>query len=127
MKKYKLLFVDDDRNLSKIMKIQLEKKGFEVQIAETAPQAKTALSRAIPDVMVVDLKMPVWNGIDLIKMVRRRERFNDVTIVALTGFDSPDKKEKAISAGANLYLCKPITPEQLALKIRNFLETKSKK
>lgn len=118
-----VLFMDDDQKLTEIFKIQLTAKGFEVATANSAPQAKAVLLTFTPDVIVADIKMPIYDGYQFIFAMRKRDKFKDTPVIVLTGDDTPDKRSKAKAVAASLYLVKPIKVEELAQHIRAILSS----
>jgi DNA-binding response OmpR family regulator len=90
----KVLVVDDDPVLTKIYRKHFESAGFSVEVAENAIQGMVVLQEFIPDVVVLDLKMPFRSGADMLASIRRMSRFAKLPIVIVTGepADSPDVK-----------------------------------
>src|SRR6185436_18658915 len=71
-------------------------------------------SAALPDLLVVDMSMPEVNGMDVVKWIRRSKRFRFIPILILSAETHPELVNDALDAGANAYLFKPVTLEELA-------------
>lgn len=110
----KVLLVDDDmRNTFAIGSI-LKKRGFDIVTADNGLVAIERL-QASPDIEIVlmDVMMPVMDGLEATRTIRAQERFKDLPIIALTARAMPEDRRKCLDAGASDYLSKPIDNEQL--------------
>ncbi|MBP5693620.1 MAG: response regulator transcription factor [Bacteroidales bacterium] len=115
----RLLIVEDDTNLSFLIKKKLEKQGdYTVETAIDGKEGLKALASFRPDIIVSDLEM--GDGMDGNSMIEKiRESSNDIPIIVLTG-----KMEFLKQSGANMYLKKPFNVQQLDLNIKSLLQQK---
>lgn len=107
----KLLIVDDDSALRRMMTRQLERKGFEILQAGTIREAYDVASEDVPDFAVVDLNLGDGHGMELVEGLR--DIRNTMRVVVLTGFDSIASSIVATKAGAVGYLPKPADIDEL--------------
>jgi len=111
-----VLIVDDDKSILRILTRILQKHGYNVDTAETGREAEEKRGNELYDLAIIDVKLPDTDGIDLLSEFQKTKP-NMVKII-LTGFPSIDNGVKAMNAGADAYLIKPVKPEEL-LKIIN--------
>ena len=116
MTRVHVLVVDDAPILRAAFQIALEGLGFTVSIAPDGAAAIAEVRRRIPDLVLVDLEMPVLDGWQLVRALRQDHRTHDIPAVAMTGRDDVSD-ERAISAGFNALLRKPFTPAELLRSI----------
>jgi len=112
---FKVLVVDDDQDTCEAVGAVLERAGAEVRTCLSASHALTAMDTWVPDILVCDIGMPGEDGYTLIRKVRARnaEEGGRVAAVALTAFGQNEDRLKALSAGFQLHVGKPIEPSQL--------------
>ena len=113
-----ILLVDDDRVLLSALARRLAREGFDVRTAPNAPTALAALEREWPQLMVVDLMMPVIDGFEL---CRRVKRMVDVPIIVLSAVDADESKVRALEEYAEDYITKPFSVEELVARITRVL------
>jgi signal transduction histidine kinase len=111
----KVLLVDDDRDTCDVVGAVLQDAGAEVRTCLSASQALLALDRWLPDILVSDIAMPGEDGYSLIRKIRARrtEEGGSVPAVALSAYGRQDDRMKALSAGFQVHLGKPIEPNRL--------------
>jgi CheY-like chemotaxis protein len=114
-----VLAVDDDPDALSLVTEVLEAAGARVSPAQSAQEALDRLDAEIPDVMVADLGMPRVDGFGLIDRVRRHldPRVRDVPAAALTAYARSEDRMKALRAGFQIHLAKPIDPAELVTTI----------
>jgi DNA-binding response OmpR family regulator len=110
-----LALVDDDREYTEFMSQYLRERGVEVDVFGDSNDLLTHTDPYGYDFYVVDLMLPGIDGVDLIKLLRRR---SDAGLVVVSGRLSADVFEQSLSAGADMYLSKPVQFEQLVLAIK---------
>ena len=119
-----VLIAEDSRDTRIMLKRAFELKGYNVIEAEDGNEALEAVNETRPNLIVVDLNMPVVDGLETIKEIRKREAPGEhVPIVCITAFDVYGMKEAAMETGCNTYLSKPLDMEELdrALKGLGFI------
>ena len=123
----RILVVDDDPGLLRLLTIRLRSQKYEVEPAENAAKALAAVARFRPDLVITDLRMPEMDGISLLRELQRR--WPSLNIILLTAHGTIPDAVKATQAGAFAFLTKPVEKEQLleevqrALKTSGFVET----
>jgi two-component system KDP operon response regulator KdpE len=111
----RLLVVDDDAQILKALRINLAARGYEVSLARSGPEALDVAARIKPELVVLDLGLPGFSGIQVIEGLRG---WTDVPILVVSGrTDSADKVD-ALDAGADDYVTKPFAIEELLARIR---------
>lgn len=115
----KVLLVDDDRELTSILEIAFRRAGFEPLIAHDSPTALQRYDTDHPDIVILDIHLGGWNGLDLLQELRRSAR--RVPIVMLTALDSEDDRVRGLELGADDYLAKPFSQRELIARVRAHL------
>jgi two-component system, cell cycle response regulator DivK len=116
-----ILVVEDDDDNRFVMRTLLELRGYAVIEASSGQEAVEAATREQPDLILMDLKMPVLNGLAATRLIRQQER-RRVPIVALSAYDPSQHRAVAMAAGCDDYAIKPIDYERLEKLIESLLE-----
>jgi CheY-like chemotaxis protein len=114
---HRVLVVEDDATLRAVIRLVLEREGYEIHEAEHGRAALDAMAGAMPDVAVVDLKMPVMDGGELIRRMRADSRLAAVPIVLLSGYGESVDGGQA----ADEVLAKPFEPRRLLECLRTLV------
>jgi PAS domain S-box-containing protein len=109
----RILIVDDVPPAAMLVAIMLRSKGQQVRTAESGPEALAMIEQEKPSLILSDISMPGMNGYNLAQEIRRRPEWNDIWLVALTGYGRDSDKKAAKEAGFNSHLVKPISTEDL--------------
>lgn len=120
----KVLVVDDDKNICELLKLYLQKEGFETFFAYDGSEAVTVAKEKNPDIIILDVMMPVINGWEACKLIRQ---FSDVPIVMLTALDTTENKVQGLNIGADDYIVKPFEPVEVIARINAHLRRAEKK
>ena len=120
MVKIRILLVDDDRQNSEFLRKFLEVEGYEVSYAENGRVGWELFSAIQPDLVLLDVNMPVMNGFELARLIRKQDR--DVLIFFLTDRTEKADRLKGFDLKGNDYIPKPFYPEELIAKIRERFE-----
>ena len=123
---FKILVADDEEHIRRILQFQLEKYGFEVRTAENGEVALEMVHRERPDLLILDLMMPKVDGFEVCRKLRANFQTAQIPIIMLTAKSDLSDKIKGLSDGANDYLIKPYSNEELILRVRNVLEWSEK-
>lgn len=118
----KILVVDDDRAFQAVTKSLLEESGFSVEVAESAEAAEEKLREKTFDLVLTDLVMAGTDGLEFLNVVKTWSP--QTPVVMITGFASVDSAVAAMKAGAEDYLTKPCSGDELVLKINRVLDKK---
>jgi CheY-like chemotaxis protein len=119
---YKVLVVDDEDHIRRILKFQLEKHGYRVVLAENGEVALELMRRESPDLVILDLMMPKIDGLETCQRIRKNFQTSQIPIIMLTAKSELPDKIKGLQDGANDYLIKPYSSEELLLRVRNVLD-----
>lgn len=120
----KILLVEDDPMLQDIYLTKFKEKGFDVALAADGQMVIPELHKAKPDLMLLDIVLPLKDGWEVLSEVRKDPRWNDVKIVILSNIGEASDVEKGFAMGANLYLIKAhFTPSQVVDEINKLLTT----
>ena len=103
----RVLVVDDNRDAASSMGLLLKFLGAEVEVANSGPAALSAVESYHPAVVLLDLGMPGMDGYEVARRIRERPEFDDVTLIALTGWGQDEDRRRAHEAGFNHHLVKP--------------------
>ena len=114
----KILIVDDEKSIRNLVRSYLEAEGFEVLEAENGTDATRLARASAPDLVVLDVGMPVLDGIEALREIRT---FSDVYVVMLTARSEEVDKLIGLSVGADDYLTKPFSPRELIARIKAVL------
>ena len=119
----RLLVAEDEKNLNKVLKKQLESQGYSVDACLDGLEAKNCMEMAEYDVVILDIMMPGMDGLSLLKWARERELATQ--IIMLTARDSVEDRVKGLDMGADDYLTKPFAFEELLARIRMLVRKKA--
>lgn len=107
-----ILVVDDDADNRRIIELSMLKAGYRVTLAVNGQDAIAAVERERPDLILLDLSMPVLSGWETIKLLKADERLKGVPVLAFTAHAMSDDERKVMEAGFDGYLTKPCTPRR---------------
>lgn len=122
----RILVVEDDKKIARIIELQLKHGGYEVQMAYDGLEAENLFTNNIYDLVLLDIMIPQINGLELCRRIREK---SNIPIIMLTAKDDVTDKVIGLDFGANDYITKPFEMEELLARIRVQLRenTKSKK
>ncbi len=118
----KILAVDDEPNILLSLEYILEQEGYDVYTARDGEEALEVADSVRPDLVLLDIGMPGRDGYEVCRMLRQREEFRDTRVLMLTAKGQPLEKKKGLEVGADLYVTKPFSVEDLLDKIRAALQ-----
>ena len=119
--KTKILVVEDDADVREVISATLKDAGYEVLEAEHAFAAICAMVRAGADIVLTDIRMPIVDGLGLVRELKSHEDTRHVPIVAVTGLDTPESRAAARKAGCIGYIAKPIDASEFPKQVAQFL------
>ena len=123
----KVLLVEDTEVISSLMNEYLHYKGYQVFIARNGMEGFLLAKEETPDLILMDIMMPVMDGLEATKLIREVDALKHTPIVALTALAMPGDRERCIAAGMTDYLSKPIRIQELADMIQKHLISKGQK
>ncbi|NLG70617.1 MAG: response regulator transcription factor [Chloroflexi bacterium] len=114
----RILVVEDEASIAEVVQLYLRRAGFQVQIAPDGRTALDALAVQIPDLVVLDLMLPEVDGLTITRWLRDR---SDVPIIMLTARRSEAERIAGLEMGADDYVVKPFSPQELVSRVRAVL------
>jgi len=120
-----ILVVEDESAIAELISINLRHAGFEVTIAATAEQAQAAVDGVLPDLIILDWMLPGQSGLALAKRWRGEQRTRELPVIMLTARADEADKIQGLDAGADDYLTKPFSTNELMARIRAVLRRKA--
>ncbi len=114
---HRILVVDDEPDITALVAYHLAKAGYRVSTASSGADALRAASEERPDVVVLDLMLPGVSGYDVLTELRSRAETRDVGVILLTARREETDRIRGLSLGADDYLTKPFSPQELTLRV----------
>lgn len=114
----KILIVEDDKNLSDLMKMELEYEGFEICRAFDGKEAFSVFNEANPDLILLDIMLPEMDGY---QVLRRLRQISDIPVIFVTARDEGFDKVNGLNSGADDYITKPFKIDELVARINAIL------
>jgi DNA-binding response OmpR family regulator len=121
MARRRVLVVDDDRNIVQLVRMYLEKDGYQVAVAYDGEEALASVRVFQPDLVVLDLMLPGLDGVTVCRAIRRDSKNADVPILMLTARREEADKVVGLDSGADDYLTKPFGIRELLARVRALL------
>ena len=114
----RILIVDDDRKTAELIRLYLERDGYQALLAHDGRQALELARQKRPDLIVLDLMLPIVDGLDVCRILRAESR---TPIIMLTARTTEDDKLLGLDLGADDYVTKPFSPRELLARVRAVL------
>jgi two-component system KDP operon response regulator KdpE len=111
----KVLIVDDEPHIRRLLRTTLDRASYDVSEAATAREALDQLGRVAPDVVLLDLGLPDRDGMELVPIIRKR---SDATLLIVSARDATEEKVTALDLGADDYVTKPFDTDELLARVR---------
>ena len=118
----KILVADDEKLLRELLDFRLTQRGFGAVLASDGREAMQALETKDPDAVVLDMMMPVHDGLEVLRRMRASEKHADTPVIMLTARRGEKDIVGALELGANDYLVKPFMPEELLARLSRLLK-----
>lgn len=109
----RILVIDDNQDAAQILGMVLEMSGHEVHLAYDGEQALAMARELLPEIALVDIGLPKLNGYGVAECIRAEPWGEKMVLIALTGWGHEDDKRRALAAGFNFHLTKPVDPDQV--------------
>ena len=123
--KYQVLLVEDSKAIQQMYRNKLMMEQFAVVTADNGMEAIKALSLSKPDIILLDLMMPIMDGYKVLQVVKTDQKFKDLPVLVFSAKGQPDEVEKALSLGASGFIVKSVTkPNEVVERIRAVLSQK---
>ena len=117
----KILIADDEPNIVTALEFLLERNGYQVLVARNGGVAMKMIEDERPDLVLLDVMMPVKSGYEVCQRMRERADWRDIKIIMLTAKGRDVEMSKGLSIGADLYITKPFSTQELVGKIKALL------
>ena len=117
----KILYVEDNEDNIYMLSRRLKRKGFDVLIAENGKLGVELCLKEIPDLILMDLSLPVMDGWEAIEVIKNEPSIKHIPIIALSAHAMDQHKQQALDAGANDFDSKPVDLARLMAKITYFI------
>ncbi|MCB0806559.1 MAG: response regulator transcription factor [Bacteroidales bacterium] len=124
--KFKILIVDDEKDIIEFLQYNFEKEGFNVYTALNGTDGKKIARKEHPDLIVLDIMMPGMDGVELCKELRELPEFDNTLIIFLTARGEDYSQIAGFEVGADDYITKPVRPRVLIARVKALLKRKSK-
>jgi two-component system NtrC family response regulator len=118
--KAKILVIDDDISLRRVLEYNLQEEGYEVQAAASGEEGLYLFGQAQPSLVITDMKMPGMDGLMVLKSIK--ERSPETLVIIITAFGTVDVAVEAMKAGAYDYITKPFNRDELRLTVKKALQ-----
>ena len=118
-----VLVVDDFDDTRQLMRLWFEKMGYQIIEAENGKEAVRVAQQESPDLIIMDIEMPVLDGLRATRLIRDEEKLRDVPIIAVSAYGREQFRAKALAAGCSEYVSTPFEPDELKKLIDNLLKS----
>ena len=116
-----ILIVDDDQDTCELTAMMLQREGFETVMAGSAGQAMEQIANGTLDAVLLDVMLPDGSGLDICQVLRSDAGLRDLPVIMMTALSDVGDEVNGILAGADGYLVKPVAPQDLMLRLREFI------
>ncbi len=120
--KKKILIVDDDQPLRQVLKMHLDRLGYDSILAVNGKEAVDLATSQVPDLILMDLTLPVMDGLEATRLIRENSSTHSIPILAMTARVTSEDKIKCLQNGCDGHIAKPFTSKQLASIIEKMLK-----
>jgi CheY-like chemotaxis protein len=123
----KVMVVDDEADIRRLVTFSLSRHGYDTVEAADGLTAITLASAEHPDLILMDVMMPVLNGFEAVRRLKEDPSTRDIPVVMLSARSQQHEQEAGLVSGASRYICKPFTPTDLVDQVRSFIQELSGK
>lgn len=116
-----ILIVEDKASSRELLRTVLEKQGYAITEAVDGEEALQKARASVPHLILLDLQIPLRSGYEVLRELRQDQRFTTIPIIAVTASAMQGDRERALAAGFNSYLTKPLLPSSLRKEIQRLL------
>ena len=118
----KVLIVDDEPGIIVALQFLMEQNGYATMVAFSGEEAMEAVAKHHPDLMLLDIMLPVVDGFEVCQRVRENPAWNNIRIVLVTALGNEANVTKGLDLGADAYVTKPFSNADLVAKVKELLE-----
>ena len=118
----KILIADDNHQNCELLDAYLADEGFQIEMAYDGQQTLDAVAKSQPDVILLDIMMPKMSGYEVCQRLKADPKTHNISIIMVTALAEMGDIEKAVNAGANDFLTKPVNKLELTTRVKTLLE-----
>ena len=118
MDKIKILLAEDEPHIARLVTFKLERVGYDVRWAKDGGEALEMFQNFIPNLVLLDVMMPIMDGFEVLKKIREDDRLSDIPVIMLSAKGQTSDVEKGFDLGSDDYIVKPFQPDELVARIR---------
>lgn len=118
----RILIAEDERDIRDLITFTLRFAGYDVVAAANGEEAVEKARETIPDLILMDVRMPKMTGYEACKVIKEQEKTKDIPVVFLSAKGQESEVQTGIEAGAVEYILKPFSPDQLTDRVKNILK-----
>lgn len=119
MKRYEINLVEDDVNLGELLKVYMEKEGWQINYFTNGQEAYDAINNNPPHIWVLDIMLPGMDGYQLLKAIKAKD---DIPVIFISARDKDLDRLLGLELGSDDYLAKPFLPEELVIRTKKILQ-----
>ncbi len=116
----KILVAEDEMIMSKTIEFRLKKDGYEVIVCQDGKQAIDQLEKSAPDLIITDIMMPYYSGLEIIGAVKKMKD-RKIPIIVLSSMGQENVVLEAFQLGADDFITKPFSPNELSMRVKRYL------
>jgi DNA-binding response OmpR family regulator len=121
VEKIKILYAEDQTDLARLVKFKLEKEGYSVFYFNSGEKILEAVPDIMPDLFVLDIMMPIVDGITVLKGIKANPLFSKIPVILLTSLSNEDSIVEGLKVGADDYILKPFSTSEFLARIKKVL------
>ncbi len=121
MRSKRVLVVEDDAAIIELLRFLLEQEGFEVEVAKDGLEALDKMEVWMPDLVLLDLRLPKLEGMDVLWEMRQNPKWNNVPVIIISVDPSPQTMLQGWRLGVDSYFIKPFDPDELVRVVRRII------
>ncbi len=122
-RKIRIVVIDDDPTIVKVVRIILQTNGFEVIEALNGAEALDLVENELPDIVLLDIMMPEMDGFEVLRRLKENEATKEIPVVFLTAKTGAEYVNRGVEMGASEYIIKPFSPAALIAKINELTDS----
>ncbi len=124
MEKKKVLVIDDEPAMHRLVQIILEVEGFQIVGMGDQDEARRSIASGKPDLIILDIMMPEVDGFEILRMLKGDQETRDIPVIVLTVRNMEEDVRKAKALGADVYMTKPFQPSELVEAVHSALSAR---
>lgn len=117
-----ILIVEDDKNIAKLVKYNLEKAGYKCMVTITGEEGIKILDQQSVNLIILDVMLPLMDGFEICKLIRQDKKFTGIPVILLTARGEEVDRIVGLELGADDYIVKPFSPRELVLRVKAILK-----